>query len=311
MSCYADYITINRTTPSRSRLYAEDLPGVDSELWEALTKVGQSEEDLWTMLYDKAWNNLISDVTHEMQERFFVDTKIVSRETSTFVNEPNVAEHAGVQIEFDLPRYARIHLISVELKSDSDYDSPDVTIQVLNEDDEVLSEHSESVTEGKNTIFIDQEYEEPLLKVVYDASAFAFRQTENKKYNSPYKYYTTCSECAFDCGGYEGKVTQIGGGLNVKYNVVCSIEKFVCENINLFKQAFYYRIGLEILAERKFGYRLNQYMTMTLERYDELFEFYNKNYQDNLNRSVRSQTMLEDPYCFKCKSIVSVKSSTP
>lgn len=310
MSCYDGYITINRSTPSRSRLYAEDLPGVDSELWEALTKVGQTEDELWTMLYDKAWNNLVSDVTNEMQSRFFVDTKIVSRETSNFINEVNVGDQSGVQIEFTLPRYAKIHLVSVDLKSDEDYDSPDVIIQVLNTDDEVLSEHSDSVTEGKNTIFIDQEYEESLLKVVYDAAVFSFRKTENKKYSTPYTSYT-CTECAFDCGGYEGKITQIGGGLNIKYNVVCSIDKFVCENINLFKQAFFYRIGLEIVAERKFGYRLNQFMTMTLERYEEIFEFYNKNYQDNLQRSVRSQNMLEDPYCFKCKNTVTAKSSLP
>jgi hypothetical protein len=310
MACYDNYVTINRSTPSRSRLYAEDLPGVDSELWEALTKVGQSEDELWTMLYDKAWNNLISDVTNEMQGKFFVDTKIVSRETSQFVNEVNVGDQSGVQIEFNMPRYARIHLVSVDLKSDEDYDSPDVTIQVLNSDDEVLSEHSDAVIEGKNTIFIDQEYDETILKIVYDASVFSFRKTENKRYRSPYIYYS-CDACEFDCGGYTGKITQIGGGLNVHYNVVCSIEKFVCENINLFKQAFFYRIGLEIVAERKFGYRLNEYMTMTLERYEEIFEFYNKNYQDNLERSVRSQNMLEDPYCFKCKRIVSVKSSTP
>jgi hypothetical protein len=311
VSCYSNFITINRTTPSRSRLYAEDLPGVDSELWEALAKVDQTEDELWTMLYETAWNNLVSDVTHEMQERFFVDTKIVSRETSTFVNEVNIGDQSGVQIEFNLPRYARIHLVSVDLKSDANYDSPEVVISVLNDSDEVLSEHSEAVTEGKNTIFIDQEYEESILKIVYDAAVFSFRQTENKKYNSPYRYYSTCSECAFDCGGYEGKITQIGGGLNIKYNVVCSVEKFVCENINLFKQAFYYRIGLEILAERRFGHRLNQYMTMTLEAYEETFNFYNKNYQDNLSRSVRSQNMLEDPYCFKCKSIVTAKSSLP
>lgn len=310
MQCYQDYITINRSTPSRSRLYAEDLPGVDSELWEGLTKVGQTEEDLWTMLYDKAWNNIVSDVSGELQSRFFVDTKIVSRETSSFLHEINIGEQSGVQIEFNLPRYAKIHIVSVDLISESDYDSPDGVIQVLDENDEVLSEHSSEITAGKNTIFVDQEYSESKLKVVYDASVYDFIQTENKRYKTPY-YKFSCDECLFDCGGYEGKITQIGGGLNVKYNVICSVEKVVCENINLFKDAFFYRIGLEILAERMFGYRLNKYMTMTQERYQETFNFYNQNYTARLQRSVHSQSMLEDPYCFKCKKTVSMKSSIP
>lgn len=310
MQCYQDYITINRSTPSRSRLYAEDLPGVDSELWEGLTKVGQTEEDLWSMLYDKAWNNLVSDVTGEFQDRFFVDTKIISRQTSDFLTEVNVGAMSGVQIEFNLPRYARVHIVSVELISEADYDSPDVVIQVRDANDNVLSEHSSEVETGRNTVFVDQEYDESVLKVVYDASLYSFRKTENKRYKTPYKSFS-CDECLFDCGGYDGKITQIGGGLNITYNVVCSVEKLVCENINLFRQAFFYRIGLEILAERMFGYRLNKYMAMTQERYQETFNFYNQNYRENLSRSVRSQSVMEDPYCFKCKRTVTAKSSLP
>lgn len=310
MACYDGYITINKSTPSRSRLYAEDLPGVDSELWEAIAKEGQTESDLWDMLYRKSWDNLVSDVTAELQDRFFVDTKIISRETSDFLTEVNTGNQSGVQIEFNLPRYAKIHIVSVDLVSEADYDSPDFALQVLDENDGVLSEHSQSIEAGKNTVFVDQDYQECKLKIVYDASVYQLRKTENKRYRTPYIQFD-CNECLFDCGGYEGKITQIGGGLNVKYNVTCSVEKVVCENINLFKQAFFYRIGLEILAERMFGYRLNEYMTMTQERYHETFEFYNSNYQNNLKRSVQSQTMMEDPYCFKCRHTVTAKSSTP
>jgi len=307
LSCYANYITTDRSIPSRSGLYAQDLPGVDATLWELLSKEGQTDSEFWDMIYEKAWNNFISDLTSKLQDKFYVDSKLVSRETSQFKADINMNTGlAGVTIEFKLPRYAKLHLVSVEVFSDQEYSSPEAEIQVYDTDasGDLLSEHTSELSEGKNTIFIDQDYEVNKVFVAFDPELIALRETENKRYQSPYITYS-CDECLFDCGGYEGKVVQInGGGLNVRYNVVCSVEKYACENINLFKQAFFFRIGLEIIFERRFGNRLNKFMTMTLERQEELMEFYNSNFVQNLERSVRSTDMTEDPYCFSCKHLV-------
>lgn len=283
---------------------------------ELLTKEDQVDYlDFWEMIYKRAWDNFISDLTHALQDKFFVDSKLVSRETSQFTTGVNTAGGlAGVTIEFQLPRYARLHIISVDVWSSLDYASPEFTVSVYDEDadGDLLSETSQELTEGKNTVFVDQDYEVDKVFVAFDTDQFALRPTENKRYlDSPYVNYS-CEECWFDCGGYLGKVVQInGGGVNVKYNVVCSIEKFACENINLFKQAIYYRTGLEMVVERMLGNRINKYMTMTEERQDELMLYYSKEYEKNLGQAVRSQNMMEDPYCFTCKEMISKRGSTP
>lgn len=314
MACYDNYITTDRSIPSRSGLYAVDLPGMEPSMWELLAKEDQDGEEFWAMIYKKAWDNFISELTHQLQDRFYVDSKLISRETSQFKVELNTSIGlAGVTIEFNLPRYARLHVVSVGVNSADNYDSPEVLIQVYEDDEngELLSEHSQEVSEGRNTIFIDQDYEVDKIFVAYDPEVYSFKQTENKRYDTPYISWG-CDECAFDCGGYRGKIVQInGGGLNVKYNVYCSAEKFACENINLFKQAFFYRIGLEIVTERVMGNKLNKFMTMTEERYEQFLEYYTKTFSENLSRSMRSQNMAEDPYCFTCKEIVSKRSSTP
>jgi len=283
-------------------------------MWELLSKQDQSDEDFWEMIYKKAWDNLISDLTGALQDKFYVDSKLLSRETSQFKEDINLTTGlAGVTIEFTLPRYAKLHLVSIDVFSDQAYASPEAEFKVYDTDasGELLSEHSSELTEGRNTIFIDQDYEVNKVFVSFDPELIALRETESKRYASPY-YLFSCDECRFDCGGYEGKILQVnGGGLNVKYNVVCSVEKYVCENINLFKQAFFFRIGLEIIFERRFGNRLNKFMTMELERQEELMEFYNSNFSQNLERSVRSTQMTEDPYCFQCKHLVHAKASTP
>lgn len=316
MSCYDEYITIDPSTPSRSGLYAVNLPGVELSMLELLTKEDQADYlEFWEMIYKRSWDNFISDLTGELQDKFFVDSKLVSRETSQFnagINEAGGL--AGVTIEFQLPRYARLHIVSVDLWSAQDYASPEFQVKVYDQDadGDLLSTTSQPIVEGRNTVFIDRDYETSKVLVTFDTDDYQLRPTENKRYTTfPYITYN-CQECLFDCGGYQGRVTQYnGGGLNVRYNVVCSVEKFACENINLFKLAFFNKIGLELVIERRLGNRINRFMTMTEERQDEFMAYYTTEYNMHLKRSVRSQHMMEDPYCFTCKEAVSAKASTP
>jgi hypothetical protein len=122
--------------------------------------------------------------------------------------------------------------------------------------------------------------------------------------------------CTFPCGldgtPYSGTVTQEnGGGLNVKYNVVCSVEKYVCENINLFKTAYWYRIGVELMDEALLGNRLNRFTTMTEERATERSGYFGTKYTNNITEATKSANIKEDPICFSCKNTVHAKTVIP
>lgn len=280
---------------------------------DGLAKEGKDEDQTWDVLYKRAYDGLVSDVTKELNTKFNTDLKLVSRETSSFKNDVNLAVGlAGVQIEFDLPKYARIHVISAEVFSDQEYSTPDVPFYVYAEDGdgELLFQTGSELTEGKNTVNIDRDFDVNKIFVAYNPD-FALRQTENKRYSTSY-YRFTCDSCEFDCGGYRGTVNQInGGGLNVKYVVYCSAQKFVCENINLFAQALLWKIGVVISQERRFGERLNKFTTMTLERAEELMDFYKTEYEKEVKEVIKGSTIREDPYCFPCKRLVSYKSQVP
>lgn len=317
MACQDDYITIDRSTQSRSRLYATDLPGVEIALLEGLTKEDQVDYiELWENIYSRAWSNLVSDISKALQEKFHVDLKLIARETSKFSDDVNTNSGlAGLRIQFDLPKYARLHVLSVEVFSESSYPSPGIAIQFFDTDEsgELLHSVSDSINTGRNTINVDTDFEVEKLFIAYDPTEFQLRQTENKYFPlSNWAYWDKIS-CMWPCAwGGQGEVRQInGGGLNVKYTVECSIEKFVCENINFFKKAFWYRIGLELTIERRFGNRLNQFTTMTIERATELSDFFNAQYQQDLSNSIRSQRITEDPICFNCKNVVSAKVNLP
>lgn len=314
MNCQSDYITLNRDNPSRSRLYAFDLPGVESEVLELISKENESLDGVWDRIYSNAWNNMISDVQAYLQSKFFVNYKLLSRETSEFKTGVNSNSGlAGVRIQFDLPRYAKIHVVSIEVIAGSGAASPGAAIQFYEDDEngELLHETDQEIGAGKNSIFVDKDFEVDKLFIAFDPSVFEFRETQNRFYNTGYPVWDL-KECYYPCFGGQASVKQInGGGLNVIFDIYCSSEKFVCQNINLFAKTFWWKIGQEIVVERRYGNRLNQYTTMTQERAEELTAFYQAQYQQALNNSLESHNIYEDPICFECKGTVSVNTILP
>lgn len=286
---------------------------------EGLTKEDQDDYlEFWEMIVARAWTNMVSDISIALQNKFIVDSKIVSRITSEFKATVNSASGlAGVKIEFSLPRYARIHINTIEVFSEQAYASPEarITIYDTDENGEVLYEGGHTLEEGRNKIGINLDFEVDNLFIAFDPGEVQFRETENKYYNnSPYTNWSKLS-CTFPCGfdgDYSGTVTQVnGGGLNVNYSVVCSIDKFSCENINLFKTAFWYRIGVELMDEALLGNRLNKYVTMTAERAAERSGYYGTKYSQNIGEAIKSQNIHEDPFCFRCKTLTTNKTVLP
>lgn len=313
MSCFDGYITISPSVDtSRSGLYASGLPGVDEELIAGISKyVGDSADDTWDVIYKRACDNLVSGIATAMNGKFFVDLKLLSRITSQYLTGFNGAtDLAGVKITFQLPRYARIHIISVSMNSEIDYPNPGFDVNFYDKDNQLLLTKNKALVAGLNTITVDTDFEEDEIFIAYDPNSFSLKSTENKRYESIIDWSSIL--CEWDCWGGRGKVEQInGGGLNVNYVVFCSIEKLVCENINLFRTALLWRIGVELTAERRFGERLNRFTTMTIERAQELMDYYTTQYEKEAGNVMAGFTVPEDQWCFNCKNTSYVRTSLP
>jgi hypothetical protein len=316
MACLDDYITINSSTPSRSGLYASDLPGIDTDLLTGIAReTTDDHDDIWPVIYRRSTRNLVQDVSKNLQDKFFVDFKLLARETSKYTDTYNSGSSlAGVTLEFILPKYARLHIISVDAFSQGAVASGDVfKVYDTDEDGELLYTHTAAVASGRNSFKVDEDFEVDKVFIAYNPATYSFKQTENKYYASGYNHFdaVVCDFCLYD-SQYRGAVVQVNyGGLNVKYLVYCSVEKFVCENIKLFEDSLWYKIGQEITVERRFGERLNQFTIMTQERNEELMNFYKAQYEMNLMNAIKSHNIIEDPYCFSCKNTVTTDYQLP
>ena len=314
--CFSDYITIDRTTPSKSSLYVVDLPGVTVAQLDGLTKDEQDDfEGLFDNIYTNAQINLKIDVQKKLAQRFHIDKKLVSRETSDYLTELNTsASLAGVKISVTLPKYARIQILTIGVKTSQAYDSPEPSFYVYKEDSdgELLSTITSPLTEGRNTIKVYEEFEEDEIFIGYDPTLFDFYQTENKYYPNT-TYLQKDLSCTFPCyWGDPGSVQQINlGGLNVKFLVYCSMERFICENLPLFQYALWYRIGVDLMKERIVSDRVNRFTVISEERATELMTLFNEEYQNALEAATMNIKMNEDPICFMCKTTIGSKTSLP
>jgi len=319
LDCQEDYITLSKSVrPSRSGLYADLLPGIDTEMIDCLAReVTGTHDDIWPTIYERAWSNMVSDISKSLQAKMFVNYKLLSRETSGYKSDENQNPGiAGVKLDFFLPKYGILHVVKIQVFSEISYGSPGITFRFYDTDQngELLFEKTDSVAVGRSDITIDQDFSVDSLFICYETAQADLKQTENRFYRTGYLSFGEifCDFCLWGDQFYRGSVTQVnGGGINAFYNVRCSTDKYVCENINLYAKSLLWKIGEEITNERRIGERLTKFTTFTIERAQELSDYYGAQYSQELENSIKSLNIQEDPVCFQCKQTVYVATSLP
>lgn len=295
-------------------MYFTDLSGCSVRLLDDLTKEDLPDwEATFEYLYKNAQRNLKIDVQRKLAERFHIDKKLITRETSEFLADFNTgSELAGVKIQTWLPKYARLQILSIGVYAEAVSPDPSVNFYIYHKDEngDLLSTVSATLADGKNTVQVYQDFEEGHLFIAYDPSTVSLRQTKNRYYS--WDTFLSAAICRFDCFSDEGAVYQInGGGLDVKFVVYCSLEKFICENLNLFSLALLSRLGVDTMKERITTQKINMTSVLTAERAAELMKVFNDDYIAALEAATINIKMQEDPICFACKLSVSHKSDLP
>lgn len=315
MSCYDGYITIDSTNPSESGLYVVDLPGITVAQLDGLTKDEQADfYAFFESLYRLAQINLKIDTQKALAQRFHIDKKLVSRETSEFLADTNDSgDLSGVKIKFSMPKYARLQILSIGFYAEEVEVSPQANFFVYEKDEngELLSTISSEVALGRNVKTVYESFEVDELYIAYNAGNLALRKTQNKYYDDV--DYLDNVRCVMPCAFGEGvSVQQInGGGLNVKFIITCSMDKMICENLPLFQYALWYRIGVDLMKERIVSDRVTRFTVIAEDRATELMNVYNEEYQNALQAATMNIKFTEDPVCFLCKQTISVRTSLP
>jgi len=311
---FQGYITSDIDTPSKSGLYFTDLSGCTISLLEDLIKEDQDDySECFDYLYKKAQINLKIDLQRKLADRFHIDKKLTTRETSEIKADFNAGPGlAGVKISSSLPKYGRIQILTLSVYAEDVSPMPTGIFYIYkdNAEGELLATITSELNSGRNTIDVYQDFEVDTLFIVYDTEVASLRETKNKYFADCIGY--TEQLCNYPCAGDSTSVQQInGGGIDIRFVAYCSMEKVILENLPLFQYALLYRIGVDTMKERVTTQRVNVTSVLTAERATELMTIHNDDYKAALDAATMNIKMTEDPICFMCKSTVKAVTNLP
>jgi len=92
-------------------------------------------------------------------------------------------------------------------------------------------------------------------------------------------------------------------GMNVRFDVRCSVNAFGCSVKDLFLQAWMYLCASEFALEWKSSSRINNLTTIHEDKSEELYVMYEQRYMEAMDEIFKSLTVPKD-FCYECDPIV-------
>lgn len=294
--CFHNFIGLKVNSPeviSKSGLYINDLPGIETEQIASLTKSEQVDfNETWNSIYSRSVANFLTDISNELEERFHFEKTLDSQIVGSFGGVLNKAtELAGIELHLINSRYSKTSIQTITIWSEEDLQ--EIDLYFYNKVDGVLLYTSTvDLTVGYNTLYINKEFDSKSLFIAYNPAIVSSYETN--------LYY---SDSYYDWNFTKGYLVINGGGLIVEYNTYCSIDKFVCSRINQFARALLNKIGVELMIERATSDRVNCF-TIDSEKAQRLMGSYEQDYNNELKKALSNIKITDDSYCFKCKAPV-------
>lgn len=287
MDCLSNYIGLRGCSQEQpvSGLWVDDLPGVSKKTMDAIAKdTERTYVGVWESLQRLAAQQLEIDVLERLGRDF--RTKILQsvnaqrRFTQPFVPIAAVPDtFQGVRIQFKQSPYAVLTINAIKVYSGETVTVEDVVFNVYDlSDGSILYTKTVDILPGANVISVEWVIE-PRLNYEYVfigyESKFATVRTSNSSGGC-------CDvwECCCDYVNIGGAFVEIADpvilenlekgsntfGMGLDYNVSCSIMRFICQNRDQFKNAFYRLLGVKFMEMRLQSERVNATTEMNTDR---------------------------------------------
>lgn len=314
LDCLNNYITLRgvctETTPISSK-YFNDLAGVDLKGLSNLSTAEQvSFQGVYDEIYRRSVNELEADILVKMQKYFKANILLENISTGGKITqevESASAYRKGVAIDAIGSKNMRLYINFIDLYTTSaitdsiiiyDYDTG-VTLDtiaftsVANTFNRIQINKSYGIESNRKKIFIS-----------YNGSLTDSLQTNIAPYYEHSGYFPTVraakvlnasskveSNMDFESNSY---------GLIVNFNVICSIQNFICSNRDFFTMPLLYKLGENYQLERLTTRALSWDSTFDAEGVEKLRLYYNTKYTEQMDSILSSITPQGDDICFPC-----------
>ncbi|MFY0654986.1 MAG: hypothetical protein JXQ96_23345 [Cyclobacteriaceae bacterium] len=317
IDCLNNYIGVRGLAPYEdpdSGYYINDLQGITTEQLEEIS----DDEDhyevrlAWDDIYARASRLLETDIKTSLKKYFkrysYIDNGITGQLTKS-ETLTSASNYNGWS--FDLGYQSKNLVLNISdfslfLNTSNDFD---IFIYDLNTGQK-LDEIRYTGVEGLSTYRINKNYavhKYSNIFVCYDASEISvLKMTEYKPLG-----FTQSGSIAKSGSVLDANLTNGDTGLNVVFNLECSVSNFVCQRIDNFKDAFLYKLGIEFCNERIYSDRINRYTLMDREDAVSLRDEFKLEYDQLIEAALKDLKVTESDECFECNKSVNYKVMLP
>lgn len=299
MDCLINYIGIKDCGQEpASGVYINSLPGINTEI---INDIADGEE----VTHKGVW----ADVNTISAKRFQTDIMTKLRKTYKLkrlrqafefipeegVAEPASAEFRGLLLSFDYQYYTfqAFMVASVLLRSDV---AGTTTLKIYNRSGVELYSKEVTVVEGLNSYTVDRIFSADRLFVGFDFTTidgFASSIASNVDSCFCQAVNTICTECS---PSFSGATRSMGGavtlsdsnshGVGIVGAASCDYSSIVCNNKPIFTSAWLFLLGNQLLIHLLNADRLNKYTTADRDKFNELKDFYQVQYEAQLEDAI-------------------------
>lgn len=338
MNCLIDFVPIRtcETTTSPSGRFINELPGIELRMIDKLADEEQADfNGVFDDVQNRAATRLKNDVIAAFANKYRLKQIYKSIDIGRKVDSATViaagTNYRGAMIELNDEgmQYVHSNLMSIYVDKIRVYldGEKETTIKVYDLDtEEELYTQTFTGVQGWNDKNILQSFTARRISVVADfTNSESVLLDINSINNYPFSdWFDGCCTLSFD-NSTVGRVTGITStiadkfnltesqnthGVSVVFSVKCAYDNIICNNKELFIAPWMYLLGSELMSERLYTSRLNEYTSIKRDdatRLKQMFEAQYRggvvdeiNYPGELNQAIYSIELSDKDACIEC-----------
>lgn len=311
------------TSPA-SGLFVNSLAGISLKSVEKLADEEQRDyTGVWADVQLRASKRIAMDVQANFGKRFKLNTLPQSFDSGTDVDTITVtsasAEFRGLLFDLDKFQYTGIDayknsaLQSHHFQAINFYSLYNASLTFYIKDyntGTTLETITKVCAIGWNVVATNKDYSNRRIAIVVDTDAI---DTVTLSVPNNINWCSTCCGAWVDGLTYttiptDGTKGRDSAGISVVYSVRCKFDNIICNNLDLFYNAWWYLLGSELMTEALFSTRKNMF-TLNRKDNEELKAIYDTEYQKALEQVCHSINLNENDCCLECDSTYNVKES--
>jgi hypothetical protein len=318
ITCLTNYIGISDVSGHDEPVsgdYINDLPGIATN---SFNEIAEDEEyslaQTWVDIEKRSISGIEADINIALK-KYFKNYSFVGNTITGFYDDNLGITQSDVLSGwiFDLYPYSKnlslnINVVELYLTTAANF-----FIYIYNASTgDKLEEIDVEGVQGINRIPIHKTYptwKYSRLFVAYDSSVVStIRATDQVSQGFNYMERGEISNTSSKVyRNHNGAQT----GLIVNFNILCSIDQFVCNRIELFKESYLYKLGIEFCQERIYSDRVNRYTLLDREEAIRLRDEFKTAYAEKINGVLHGLKITDNDFCFECNKQFNMRYAIP